>query len=226
MTAIRSVLFDLDGTLVDTAPDMVACLNQLFDQIGIPTVDYDYARSFISQGLEALLRTTIPRPIPDSEMSRLRKDYLEIYTANLNQRSKLFEQMENVLQTLEQRGLHWGVVTNKPGFLTDPLLKGLNLTERCCAIISADTTAEKKPHPLPLLEACRRCKVQPSTCVYVGDDSRDIEAGNAAGMRTIAVSWGYHSPEDAVYSWPATSLIHEPIELIQWLDKQRAEISD
>ncbi len=219
MKPIGAVLFDLDGTLIDTAPDLIHCLNLILIKLGEPTVTTKQIKPYISGGFESILKAGLDRDIEINELEEYRLMYLKLYRENLSSQSALFEGMDRLLQAIEQKGLCWGIVTNKPGFLTDPLMRQMNLAHRCCAIISADTTIQKKPHPMPMLEACKRCKVFAESCIYIGDDLRDIEAGNAAGMRTLAASWGYHSPAHAIYEWPADAVVHHPSQIFDWIEK-------
>ncbi len=222
---IHAVLFDLDGTLVDTAPDLVNCLNLLLAELDRPTVAYETVRAHVSGGVAEIIRTGLnnnPNDINknlacDDELTLYKTRYLELYRQNLSKYSKLFGGMETVLEKLDDAGLPWGVVTNKPSYLTEPLMRAIGLAGRCCSIISADTTPHIKPHPAPLLEACKRCVINPGNCIYVGDDKRDMEAGNAAGMLTLAAAWGYLSPKDNIHQWPAAAIINNPIDLLQWL---------
>jgi phosphoglycolate phosphatase len=217
MTALQAMLFDLDGTLLDTAPDLINTLNILLTEIGRDNVSYEYARPYVSAGANALIKAGLGKNTSDEVAERHRARFLEIYLENISKQSALFEGMEEVLETLEKRGIAWGIVTNKPAFLTEPLLKALKLTTRCCAIISADTTPNKKPHPGPIIEACKRCNINASNCLYVGDDRRDIEAGNSAGMQTLAAAWGYYLAHDDPNTWQATAVISSPLELLAWL---------
>lgn len=214
---IAAMLFDLDGTLVDTAPDLIDALNALLRERGLPEKPEAEIRPAVSAGANAIIAQGLGLSIDDDAVAALRQPYLEHYRQNLSARSRLFDGMSDVLDALERKRICWGVVTNKPAFLTDPLMEELALAHRCCAIISADTTAHKKPHPEPLFEACRRCGTDPTACVYVGDDRRDILAGNAAGMTTVAAQWGYFLPDDAPASWPADARITQPTDLLDWI---------
>ncbi len=214
---VRSVLFDLDGTLIDTAPDLVYSLNVILSDLKLPSVTVDAIRPYISGGFESMLNAGVDRRIGIDEIEGLRQAFSQVYSNNLSERTRLFEGMPQLLNVIEQRGLCWGVVTNKPAFLTDPLMQQMKLTGKCCAIISADTTAEKKPHPLPMIEASERCGVSTKQCIYIGDDERDIAAGNAAGMSTLAASWGYHYPPDSINKWPAMGIVSHPLQILDWL---------
>jgi phosphoglycolate phosphatase len=152
-----------------------------------------------------------------AEFERLRLRFLELYSQNLALRTELFPGIEPVLDELERLGLPWGVVTNKPGWLTDPLLAALGLDRRASCVVSGDTVAERKPHPLPLLHAAGLVGVAPAHCVYVGDAERDIQAGRAAGMTTVVAAYGYISADDDPAGWQPTGIIAEPGELLEWV---------
>ncbi len=217
MTATRSVLFDLDGTLVDTAPDLIYALNLLLIEQDKRPVKPESIRPHVSGGSAAIIRAGLGDTATDSQIEQLKPRYLEIYRDNICQYSRLFPQMDQVIEQLEQRGIPWVIVTNKPSALTTPLLEAMQLAERCCSVVSADTTTYKKPHPEPLLYACDECDITPENCIYVGDDKRDILAGNTAGMLTLAASWGYFLPEDRIEDWPACAVINQPLEILDWV---------
>ncbi|MDO6462038.1 HAD-IA family hydrolase [Granulosicoccaceae sp. 1_MG-2023] len=214
---IEAMLFDLDGTLVDTAPDLIGALNAMLRDRGLAEKPAAQIRPVVSAGANAIIAAGFGLAPDSTEVADLREPYLAYYRDNLSACSRLFAGMGDVLNTLEQKQISWGVVTNKPAFLTDPLMAELGLAERCCAIISADTTPFKKPHPEPLFEACRRARLKPENCVYVGDDRRDIIAGNAAGMTTLAAQWGYFPADDGPADWPADGVVARPAELLNWL---------
>jgi phosphoglycolate phosphatase len=153
-------------------------------------------------------------------MDRILQRMLDIYEAEVAERTRFFAGMETVLDALDARGLPWGIVTNKISRFTDPLARVLKLWERSGCIISGDTTAEKKPHPLPLFEACRRLNLAAERCVYVGDAARDVEAGRRAGMATLAALYGYIAADDEPSGWGADGLLAEPLELLAWLDSE------
>ena len=213
----KAVLFDLDGTLVDTAPDLIGSLNKLLDETGRPGVKTEAVRPHVSGGSEAIIRAGLGAESTEAKISQLRPRYLAIYEANLYRFSCLFPGMDKVLEHLESYNIPWGIVTNKPSYLTQPLLQQMDLEKRCCSIVSADTTAQKKPHPDPILYACRQCGIPAKDSIYIGDDLRDIQAGNAAGMRTLAAAWGYYLPEDQIETWPATAILNHPLEILDHL---------
>jgi len=215
---IRTILFDLDGTLLDTAPDLAAALNSVLEENRQPTLPFESIRPVVSHGGIALIKLGFGLQQDDPNFEPLRQRLLTVYRENISRHTTLFPGMETVLQTIEQRGLNWGIVTNKPGWLTDPLLKDLQLYDRAACVVSGDTLQERKPHPAPLLHACRLANSSPEQCLYVGDAQRDIEAGENAGMYTIVALFGYFTEDDQPQDWGATHIIDEPGELLAWLD--------
>ncbi len=214
--AVSAVLFDLDGTLLDTAPDMVAALNQVRTEESQPLLAYDQARAHVSNGALGLLRLAFG-DMPDATRTRLHQRYLDIYASQLADATVLFAGMAEVLAELERARIPWGVVTNKPALLTEPLLAQLGLRPRCACVISGDTTAHRKPHPLPLLHALAQLGAPAGRAVYVGDAERDIAAGRAAGMRTVAALYGYIPPDEVPARWGADHHIAAPAELLALL---------
>ncbi len=210
----QAVLFDLDGTLVDTAPDLANTLNHLRREQGLPPLPYDTIRPQVSHGTAALLDLGFP---DDHQRERLRQPFLDHYRDNIAVETRLFPGIDELLQVLEQRLIPWGVVTNKPAELTDPLMTALALTERAACIISGDTIAYRKPHPGPLLHACEQIAVAASDCLYIGDAERDIRAGRAAGMTTLAALFGYLAEEDDPVSWHADAMISSAHDILPWL---------
>lgn len=198
----NAVLFDLDGTLVDTAPDMVAVLQQLQQEYGIDPVPYDLGRSTVSNGAFGLL--TLGFPEAELEFGDdLHQLYLERYAENICRDSRVFDGLGTLLEQLEERGCPWGIVTNKPEHLTEPLLHALGLADRSACTVSGDTLSVRKPDPAPMLLACDMAGVDAETCIYVGDAERDIEAGQRAGMATIAAGYGYITADDDPREWDA-----------------------
>jgi phosphoglycolate phosphatase len=218
---LQAVLFDLDGTLLDTAPDMVGALNDLRAEQSLAPVDYAMARAHVSHGAFGLVDAAFGR-IDTAERQRLRDRFLEIYASRVATATTLFDGMETVLNQVEADGLAWGVVTNKPGNLTEPLLAALGLLSRCACVVSGDTVAKRKPHPEPLLHAMRQLNAEsgPSDgaqLMYVGDASRDIQAGKAAGMITVAATYGYIPPDEDPLQWNADHIIEHPPQLLDIL---------
>lgn len=215
-----AVLFDLDGTLLDTAPDMVPALNELLAEESRAPLAYVGARSQVSNGVPGLLRLAFGA-LAEEPHERLRTRYLQLYGRRLAEETRLFAGMAQVLQWLEARQIPWGVVTNKPAALTEPLLEQLDLHARCACVVSGDTVARRKPDPLPLVHALDIIGVPPSTAIYVGDAARDITAGRAAGMRTVAALYGYIPAGEDPQAWGADHDIRHPLELLELLDPAR-----
>ena len=183
--ALKTVLFDLDGTLVDTAPDLSKALNKLLIKHQQPTRSPESIRPYVSHGTIGMLGFAFGLSKSDPEFAELRQEFLEIYENHLCHQSKLFDGMDEALDFIEEQGLSWGVVTNKPDFLTKPLMQELSLDRRCACIVSGDTLPQNKPDPAPMFHAAKLAGCNADECVYVGDAERDIEAGKRAGMRTL-----------------------------------------
>jgi phosphoglycolate phosphatase len=220
--SIDAVLFDLDGTLLDTAPDMAAALNALLTEEGSPEIPFLDVRSHVSHGGTALVRLGFPLA-SDDEFERLRARLLKLYRAQIPRATRLFDGLAGVLDELERQHVPWGVVTNKPGWLTEPLLAALGLATRAGCVVSGDTVAERKPHPLPLLHAARLMGLEPLRCLYIGDAERDVRAAKAAGMRTLIARYGYLGPNDQPHEWRADGMIDEPGEILTWMQDLRTE---
>lgn len=220
---VRTVLFDLDGTLVDTAPDMAYALNRIREEERQPHLPYELIRDQVSNGSAALIRLAFGHDEDNDRYTELTERFLEVYRSNLNLDSSLFPGMAPVLAFIEQRDMNWGVVTNKPAWLTDPLMNALGLEERSISTISGDTTDERKPHPKPLLVACEQAGSTPAECIYVGDALRDIEAGRAAMMRTLVALYGYIDSTQQPHEWGADGMIEDPRELLDWISHQTAQ---
>ena len=214
------MLFDLDGTLLDTAPDLAFALNQVRSEQGLAPLPYAEIRPRVSHGGSALVEFGFGLSAAEPEFAPLRQRLLDIYRNNLSRETRLFPGMPEVLQSIEQRGMNWGVVTNKPAYLTEPLLQALNLYDRAACVISGDTLEQRKPHAAPMLIACQQAGSKVVQCVYVGDAQRDVEAGRNAGMRTLVAMFGYCTAEDKPDTWGADALIYEPADVLHWLDQQ------
>lgn len=215
---LDAVLFDLDGTLVDSAPDLVAAMQRLCLELGQPEPDMAGVRAAVSKGGRAMLRRGLPG-MDDAHYDALLPRFLDLYAADIAQLSRPFDGVDALIGAIEARGARWGVVTNKPGWLARPLLQQLGWSERSAALVSGDCLAVKKPDPAPILRACELAGVAPQRCAYVGDDLRDIEAGRAAGMLTVAAAWGYLDGEDPqlwAADWVAQSAqeLHSALELL------------
>lgn len=212
------VLFDLDGTLVDTAPDLANALNQALANHGKPPLPFKEVRPSVSLGGAAMLQLGFGVRETDPGFAALRDEFLGIYRNSLADHSRLFPGMEQTLAAIEDRGLPWGVVTNKPGWLTNPLMRRLELDERTRCIVSGDTLERRKPHPDPLLHACKMLRRAPEESLYVGDARRDIEAGRSAGTMTLVAAYGYLDSGDDPQRWEADGLIDNPQEVLDWLE--------
>ena len=210
---IRAVLFDLDGTLIDTAPDMAQALNDLLAEEGRPPLAFEAIRPHVSKGSTGLLDLAYGAEQAPDERERLRERFLQRYRADLASFSRPFPGMEALLADLEEAGIGWGIVTNKPGWLAEPLLQTLRLDTRCACLVSGDTLTQRKPHPAPLLYACRCLGVDPRTGVYVGDDERDVAAGRAAGIATYVALFGYLGTGDRPDTWGADGMLTAPGDL-------------
>ncbi|HEY3730658.1 MAG TPA: HAD-IA family hydrolase [Steroidobacteraceae bacterium] len=218
-TPLAAALLDLDGTLLDTAPDIVRALNALLAEHARAPLAFAGVRAQVSNGASAVLRLGFPEAEGES-FERLRTRFLDLYRAGLTIETRPFPGFEAVLALLEAHSVPWGVVTNKPHWLTEPLLRELGLYPRAGCVISGDTLPVRKPDPLPLLTGARQLQVEPARCLYLGDSLRDMQAAQAAGMVALAASFGYIGEHDAVQDWPVSAWIHEPRELLPWVGLQ------
>lgn len=217
----RAILFDLDGTLADTAPDLAAAVNLLRAERGLDHTPYELLRPTASAGARGMIGAAFGLLPHDQGFSELRDSFLDNYEAAIAVHSTLFPGVAELLAGLEALGMPWGIVTNKPARFTDPLVPLIGLQHAGC-VISGDTTPYPKPHPEPLLEAARRIGIPPEACWYVGDDLRDIQAGTAAGMPTIACAWGYCGSSEPA-TWNATQLLDSPNALLALVQSAMAE---
>ena len=214
---LKTVLFDLDGTLADTAPDLADALNTVLINNGKDALPFEQIRPVVSHGGMALVRLGFDIEPEHPEFEPLRQQLLQIYASSIANKTRLFPGMTKLLNNIESAGMNWGVVTNKPAWLTEPLLDALQLSQRAVSIVSGDTLTERKPHPSPLLYACEQAGSQGFECVYVGDAERDIVAGNKAGMKTIVALFGYIGTEDRPDTWGADALLESPQAISKWL---------
>ena len=214
----RAVLFDLDGTLVDTAPDMARVLADMLASRGIAAPPYETMRSYVSNGSLGLVQLGFP-DLDARRQRDLQDEYLQRYEAEVCRDSSVFPGLLDLLERLERAGCEWGIVTNKPQRMTRPLLEQLGLAERSACAVSGDTLMRRKPHPEPLLYACRVADMVPKTTIYVGDAERDIVAGRAAGMPTIAASYGYITADDDARRWQADAIAASTEELVTIIEK-------
>ena len=215
---IRTILFDLDGTLLDTAPDLAEALNTVLTENRHEPLAFESIRPVVSHGGIALIQLGFGLEQTDPAFEPLRQRLLAVYRDNLSRHTTPFPGIVELLDSIEQRGINWGIVTNKPAWLTEPLLKDLDLFDRAICVISGDTLDERKPHPAPMLYACELAGSTPQQCVYIGDARRDIEAGNNAGMHTLTALFGYIQEDDTPGTWGADGMIDTPLELLAWLD--------
>lgn len=214
---INAVLFDLDGTFADTAPDLAAALNHARATRQLPPLPLSILRLQASNGSRGLLKAgfNIEPGAPDYNM--LRDTFLDYYTRNICVFTKLFDDTACLIDELDRRNIKWGIVTNKSHRFTVPLMKALGYADRAACLISGDTYANAKPHPEPLLKACEIIRVSPAQCLYLGDDIRDMQAANAAEMRGIIAAYGYISDDSSIEHWGAHGNINRPTELLDLL---------
>jgi phosphoglycolate phosphatase len=214
---IRAVLFDLDGTLVDTAPDLGYALNLQRARHGLPPLDDDIIRPQASHGARGLLGVGFDLHSDDARFELMREEFLQLYADNICRHSRPFPGILELLAELDARGLKWGVVTNKPARFTEPLMSILDLAERAACIVSGDTCPQPKPHPAPMLVAAELCGATPAQCVYLGDAERDIQAARAAAMPALVAAWGYLDAADQPHTWGAHAEIHHPADTLDYL---------
>lgn len=210
----EAIFFDLDGTLADTAPDLAAAANRLRTEEGLPPLPLASLRPHTSSGVRGMLRTAFDMAPEHPDYPAFAQRFLDHYQAALCVHSRLFDQMDTVLHTLESADIKWGIVTNKRSAYTLPLIEALGLHTRASCIISGDSAPKPKPAPDTLLKACIDARVDPLRCLYVGDDYRDIVAGRAAGMGTAAAAWGYLGVDLPIDQWQADHIIQQPMELL------------
>lgn len=216
---IEHILFDLDGTLADTANDLANALNAIRLKHGLATLSREVIRPTVSLGGNAMIKLAFDLEEGDSGFDLIRKEFLDYYRANIAHETRLFEGMEELLRSLESENKPWGIVTNKPSWLTDPLIKAMSLDERAACVISGDTLEQKKPHPAPILHACSLMRSVPATTIYIGDAQRDIEAGRRAGTKTLIALYGYIDDDEDPDQWCADGMITSPHEIYDKLNE-------
>lgn len=216
---LRAVLFDMDGTLLDTAPDFVAVVQAMREARALPPVDETQVRDVVSGGARAMVINSFDVDPFSPEFEVLRLEFLERYQNHCAVRTRFFDGMAELLEDIERARLIWGVVTNKPVRYAEPIMQQLGLAERSAVLVCPDHVKNSKPDPEPLLLACSQLGLDPASVLFVGDDLRDIESGRAAGTRTVAVTYGYIHPEDNPRSWGADAVIEHPLELRRLLDQ-------
>lgn len=212
-----AVLFDLDGTLIDTAPDFIRCLNELRQQHGLPALPAEHIRQSVSNGARAMVKVGFGLEPEHPDYTGKHTAFLDLYEAGVAVETCLFDGMETLLQSLENRRIPWGIVTNKPVRFAAPLVQALGLDERCASLICPDHVVQRKPDPEPLFLACQQIGADPARAVYVGDHERDIESGRNAGMKTIAVRYGYIEEPETVDLWQADIIADTVIDLAKLL---------
>jgi len=215
-SGIRAVLFDLDGTLADTAPDMVRTVNVMRESRSLPPVPLDAVRPYVSQGARGMIGAAFGVRPDDAGFGSMREEFLAIYAQNLCVDTRLFPEMDELLGRLEEKGMAWGVVTNKFERLARSVIDGLGLGSRSAVVVGGDTCARAKPFPDPLLHAAQSLALQPRTILYVGDDERDVQAARAAGMPVVAAGYGYLGDGPAPARWGADGVVDSPAGIARW----------
>ena len=216
---IKAVLFDLDGTLIDSAPDLAAAADRLRMDRGLPGLGPSLYRPHTGTGARGMLKIAFQIQPEHPEFIDLREEFFRNYESNLVVHTRPFEGVKELIGSLDELSLAWGIVTNKSARFTDPIVKQIPLLSQAKTVISGDTTPHAKPHPEPILEALRRMNLSPDECVYIGDDERDIVAGKAAGVKTVAAGYGYLGDAGDLDRWGADVNIYSPLDLLKWLPK-------
>jgi len=214
---VRAVLFDLDGTLIDSAPDLAGAANDMRVDRDLPALAFADLRPMVGSGARGMVGCAFNLGPQDEGFLALREEFLSRYEARMTRETRVFDSMLPVLAALDAKHVPWGIVTNKVTRYSEPIVHALGLGQRARVLVCGDTTPHAKPHPAPLLEAARRLGIPPDACAYVGDDERDVQAGHAAGMATVAVAWGYLGIGEAIEAWGATHVIHSPDDLLNRL---------
>lgn len=215
---VRAVLFDLDGTLLDSAPDLAGACNDMRAERGLAPLPYMQLRRLVGSGARGMVGAGFGVAPGEARFEALRDEFLRRYEERMTRETTLFDTVPSLLEGLERRGVPWGIVTNKAARFAVPLVEWLGWAGAAAALVCGDTTPHAKPHPAPLLEAARRLGVPAADCAYVGDDLRDVEAGRAAGMRTLVAAWGYLGAGTPVTEWRADAIVEAPVEVLRWID--------
>lgn len=215
--SIQAVLFDLDGTLIDSAPDLGGAANELRVSRGLSALPYERFRPMVGSGARGMIQVAFDLGPEDERFAALREEFLHRYEQRMAVETRVFAAVLPLLDALDRAGRRWGIVTNKAARFTEPLVRALGLHERAATVIAGDTTPHSKPHPAPLLEAARRVGLEPAQCMYVGDDVRDMQAGRAAGMLTVVAGWGYLGMGEPIDAWGADHIVQTPAELLNLL---------
>jgi phosphoglycolate phosphatase len=214
---LEAVLFDLDGTLIDTAPDLAGTANEMRRRRGLAPVPLEQVRPFVSHGARGMISSAFGIESDDPQFQAMREEFLEIYAANICIDSRLFPGMEELLRHLEERDIAWGVVTNKFERLARPLLEALQLSDRAAVIVGGDTCPRPKPFPDPLLHAAAQISATPARTLYVGDEARDVAAARAAGMPVVVAAYGYLGDCDPPSLWGADAVLDSPQDILEWI---------
>lgn len=215
---VAAVLFDLDGTLIDSAPDLAGAANELRRDRGLADLPYTALRPMVGSGARGMVGAALDLKPGDEGYDAARDEFLQRYERRMLHETAVFPAVQVLLAQLARQRLPWGIVTNKALRFAEPVVTGLDLMTKAAVLIGGDSTPHSKPHPAPLLAAADRMDVAPERCVYVGDDRRDVQAGRAAGMATLAAAWGYLGDGESVHLWGADAVIAQPLDLLQWLE--------
>jgi phosphoglycolate phosphatase len=212
---VRAVLFDLDGTLADTAPDLGGALNRMRLRRGLPVLPIEVLRPLASAGARGMLAAGLDVTPAHAQYEAMRDEFLNEYAGALDQDTRLFDGVQGLLSSLAAMGVRWGVVTNKAMRFTEPVIAALGVADDAAVVVGGDTTAHAKPHPAPLLHACDQLGIAPTQAVYVGDDLRDMQAARSAGMPAIVAAYGYLGDGGDIAQWPSDGVIHAPQDLLE-----------
>lgn len=217
---MQAIFFDLDGTLLDTARDFAYAINLLLSQKNKPQMNFDLFRKEVHGESKRMISFAFGIEESNPEFEIIRQDFLKTYHKNCTQHTIFFSGIELLLETLDAKNIPWGIITSKPTWLTKPVIKHFGLDQRAACIVMGDTIAKIKPHPEPLLHACKQVNISPQDAVYVGDLQSDIIAAKAAGMKSVVVTYGYHPPETHFLDWKADYIAKTPQEILTWMKIQ------
>ena len=223
---IQAVFFDLDGTLLDTAPDLAYAMNLLLDEHNKPPLVFDDFRFHIYGGTKTMLAHALAIDESDANYQDIRESYLQKYRQHLTKATTFFPYIEQVLEHLDELGIPWGIITNKPGWLTQPLMEHFAIDSRSCCIISGDDLEKRKPHPDPLLHAATLSQIDPTRAIYVGDTETDVIAARAAGMFSISMLYGYHQRDSRPDQWPTHALLETAAEIMTWVERFNTHLAN
>jgi len=216
---IDNVLFDLDGTLADTAPDLANALNAIRQKHNLEKLPLEVISPTVSLGGNAMIKLAFDLEEGESGFDEIREQFLNYYLEHIAEETRLYDGMETLLSSLEDNNKTWGIVTNKSGWLTIPLLEALSLDKRTACVVCGDTLEQRKPHPAPILHACELIQAEPAATIYIGDAQRDIEAGNRAGTKTMVALYGYIEKNEAPESWNADAMVSSVDEINDVISK-------